>query len=87
MQLVNIGSIMFKTRRQDSQDATLVSKFHRRQDIFATAVNVGAKGPRRRICQDPEERPRAKRLLAGSAWLQQFDLPRPAVCTVVSPQT
>eukprot|EP00913_Durusdinium_trenchii_P010733 g10069.t1 len=26
--------------------------------------------------RDPEERPRAKRLLAGSAWLQQFDLPR-----------
>lgn len=26
-------------------------------------------------CQDPEERPRAKRILAGSTWLQQFDVP------------
>lgn len=25
--------------------------------------------------RDPEERPRAKRILAGSTWLQQFDVP------------
>lgn len=33
--------------------------------------------------QDPEERPRAKRLLAGSTWLQQFDIvERRATATV-----